>query len=42
MQGPDAQGFVRWEVSLPPGEAVSRRVAFRVDKASNVQLPDFW
>ena len=42
MEGPDEQGFVRWRVSLSPGEKVSRRVAFRIEKASNVQLPDFW
>ena len=42
MDGPDEQGFVRFVVSLPPGQSVSRRVAFRVEKASNVRLEDFW
>jgi uncharacterized protein (TIGR02231 family) len=42
MTGPDDQGFVRWMVDLPAGGSSSRKVAFRIERASNVQLPDFW
>ena len=42
MSGPDEQGFVRWQVRLPSGERLSRRVAFRIEKANNVSLSDFW
>jgi uncharacterized protein (TIGR02231 family) len=42
MSGPDEQGFVRWTVALPPGRSVTRKVAFRIERASNVELPDFW
>ncbi len=42
MTGPDDQGFVRWTVKLPAGGSASRKVAFRIERASNVQLPDFW
>ncbi len=42
MSGPDEQGFVRWTVNLPAGGVASRVVSFRIERASNVALPDFW
>jgi len=40
--GPDAQGFVRWTLPLPLGTISSCTVAFRLERDSNVQLPDPW
>lgn len=42
MTGPDEQGHVRWTVTVPSMRQTRRKLAFRVEKKSNVQLPDFW
>lgn len=40
--GPDEQGFVRWTVPLPLDKAGAVTLAFRLDRDSNVNLPDPW
>lgn len=40
--GPDEQGFVRWQVSLPLDQTRAVTLAFRLDRDSNVNLPDPW
>ncbi|MEL6346752.1 MAG: mucoidy inhibitor MuiA family protein [Myxococcota bacterium] len=42
MAGPDADGHARWTVALTPNRPETRTLAFRLDRDSNVQLPDPW